>query len=219
MKKRRLPWSVVVDDPKIVQDKVGQKLSRIFGRKLPYELVLHIVSFIDVCYKCKALVGTLAEKDEYECNECGSASCKKCIRVCFDCGKNKCKKCVKKEYMLPHSLDYVLVCNSCCVRGVCKTCNEQGGGGVYTTRCIECNARLCVECSETCCNEDIVHCVKCVVGNCCDISVCSECNVNNMCCDCAYCCNGCSKGVCGECYEMLQAYEDGTFCDECRENY
>ena len=88
MKKRRLPW--FVDSPKVVQDKVGQKLSRILlGRKLPYELVLRIVSFIDTCYKCSSIVGTLAEKDEYECDECGSASCKKCIRVCFDCGKNK----------------------------------------------------------------------------------------------------------------------------------
>lgn len=215
MKKRKLPWSV--DSPKVVQDKVGQKLSRILGCRLPYELVLHIVSFIDKCYKCSSIVGTLVGKDEYECDECGDSSCKKCIKTCFDCSKNVCKKCVKKEYMLPHSLDHVHVCNSCSVHSTCKICNEQGAHN--TTRCIECHARLCTECCETCCNEDVVHCEKCVAGNCCDITVCSECNVNNMCSDCSYCCAGCSKGVCGECYEMLEAYEDETFCEECRDNY
>lgn len=218
MKKRKLPWSVSVDCPKVVQDKVGQKLSRILGRRLPFELVLHIVSFIDVCYKCKAVVGTLADKDEYECTGCSAPSCKKCIRVCFDCEKNKCKKCVTKEYLLPHSLDYVLVCNTCSLKSNCKMCNEQGAPPC-NARCIECYARLCVDCSETCCSDDVVHCEKCVVGNCCDITVCSECNTNNLCSNCAYCCAGCSKGVCGECYEMLEAYEDGTFCDECRDNY
>lgn len=216
--KRKLPWSVNVDSPKVMRDKVGQKLSRILGRRLPFELVLHIVNFIDVCYKCSSIVGTLADKDAYECTGCRTPSCKKCIRVCFDCEKNKCKRCVKKEYLLPHSLDYVLVCNACCLKSNCKMCNEQGAYNL-NTRCIECHVRLCADCSETCCANDVVHCVKCIAGNCCDTTVCSECNVNNMCNDCAYCCTGCSKGVCGECYEMIEAYEDGIFCDECRDNY
>lgn len=190
-----------------MNDTVGQKLSLILRHKLPFELVLKIVDYIEKCYKCKVC---MYDKSVKNCTSCKSVSCKKHIEKCFDCGEYKCKPCVKKEY-LP-SMDYIRICAKCFKNPVCKICNN---GGSYS-RCIECNVNICGRCINTCCS-DTTCCEKCLNDHCVDMSVCRECDINNICSDCSYGCYGCSKGMCGECHDTTQAYEDGTYCAECRE--
>lgn len=188
---------------------IQNKILSLFETKLPYDVILKVISYLQKCYKCKVYI---FDKNIIECNECQIISCKKCVKTCFDCDKNMCKKCIKKIVL--NSLDSIKVCKSCIQNSICKLCKEYSN-----ERCNECNINLCRYCSSSCCDDFIVYCTKCVDNRFCDINVCDECNINNICNDCCYSCYGCSKGICGECNDIILAYHEIRYCLECRDNF